>query len=159
MRGVNILGWKHLMAFTPSTRYCPVCHSPSFTIPQLSSTSFEQIGEGFNFGGSRACRREHFSYLHKIQCCKIRKHKISVYDCIICVLVHRLVSNSNGCSFITCKSTCLSRMSLEMGLEMSIASIDGCVCLKNVDIFNCNMTRTGSIILWLGRKLGYDQLF
>ena len=34
--GVNILGWKHLMALTPSTRYCPVRHSPSFGIPQLS---------------------------------------------------------------------------------------------------------------------------
>ena len=36
---VNILGWKHLMTFTPSTRYCPVRHSPSFTIPQLSPTT------------------------------------------------------------------------------------------------------------------------
>ena len=26
------------MAFTPSTRYCPVRHSPSFAIPQLSPT-------------------------------------------------------------------------------------------------------------------------
>ena len=25
--GVNILGWKHLMTFTPSIRYCTVCHS------------------------------------------------------------------------------------------------------------------------------------
>ena len=36
--GVDILGWKHLMTFTPSTRYCPVRHSPSFAIPQLSPT-------------------------------------------------------------------------------------------------------------------------
>ena len=35
-RRVNIIGWNHLMTFTPSTRYCPVRHSPSFTIPQLS---------------------------------------------------------------------------------------------------------------------------
>ena len=36
--GVNILRWKHLMTFTPSTRYCTVRHSPSFAIPQLSLT-------------------------------------------------------------------------------------------------------------------------
>ena len=37
--GVNMPGWKHLMTFTPSTRYCTVRrvrHSPSFAIPQLS---------------------------------------------------------------------------------------------------------------------------
>ena len=34
--GVNIPGWKHLMTFTPSTRYCPVRHSPSFAIPHRS---------------------------------------------------------------------------------------------------------------------------
>ena len=28
------------MAFTPSTRYCPVRHSPSFAIPQLSPIGF-----------------------------------------------------------------------------------------------------------------------
>ena len=39
--GVSILGWKHLMTFTPSTRYCPVRHSPSFAIPQLSPTTFK----------------------------------------------------------------------------------------------------------------------
>ena len=40
---VNILGWKHLMTFTPSTRYCPVRHSPSFAIPQLSPIGTERL--------------------------------------------------------------------------------------------------------------------
>ena len=38
---VNILGSKHLITFTPSTRYFPVRHSPSFAIPQLSPTLVE----------------------------------------------------------------------------------------------------------------------
>ena len=35
IRGVNILWWKHLMAFTPSTRYCPVRHSHRSPFPNF----------------------------------------------------------------------------------------------------------------------------
>ena len=46
--GVNILGWNHFITFTPSTRYCTVCHSPSFAIPQLSPNRFESAEFEYN---------------------------------------------------------------------------------------------------------------